>query len=199
MFDQGDFSEDETFLVTDWLSHVPKEVIARNFKVDQEALASIPSRQLWIFPGNNSESLEADLAIVAAAGEVPEPMSYAFNQSEVVRVPGGGGTVRIVDSTKFTVAKAISMADVTIEPGAIRELHVSHPSHPRLCKIIDAYVFRSGTRLSLSGASSWPETRALLRTPPRVMRALSITALVMSHTSLLRSVTSEWWKIVDAA
>lgn len=124
MFDQGTFSEDETFLVTDWLSHVPKEVIARNFKVSEEALSQLPSRQLWIFPGNNSESLEADLAIVKEAGEVPEPLSYALNLTEATNAPGGGGTVRIVDSTKFTISKTIAMADVTIEPGAIRELHV---------------------------------------------------------------------------
>ena len=35
-----------------------------------------------------------------------------------------GGTVKIVDSTTFPIATAIAAADVTVEPGAIRELHV---------------------------------------------------------------------------
>ena len=48
----------------------------------------------------------------------------ALNLTEATQAPGGGGTVRIVDSTKFTISTAIAMADVTIEPGAIRELHV---------------------------------------------------------------------------
>lgn len=33
VFDDGNFSEDETFLLTDWLSHIPKEVLAKNFSV----------------------------------------------------------------------------------------------------------------------------------------------------------------------
>lgn len=36
-----------------------------------------------------------------------------------------GGTVKIVDSTNFPIATTIAAADVTVEPGAIRELHVS--------------------------------------------------------------------------
>ena len=50
MFDQGDFSEDSTFQLTDWLAHVPKEVLAKNFKVNITAFDHIPSRELYIFP-----------------------------------------------------------------------------------------------------------------------------------------------------
>lgn len=113
-------------MVTDWLAHVPKEVIAHNFKVSEKDLKNIPSRQLWIFPGNNSASLEADLAIVKEAGEVPLPYSFAL--SKVVPTQKEGGTVKIVDSTTFNVSKTIAMAEVTIEPGAMRELHVSYQS-----------------------------------------------------------------------
>lgn len=109
--------------MTDWLAHVPKEVIARNFKVSQDDLQDIPSRQLWIFPGNNSESLDADLAIVKEAGEVPLPFSYALSQVNATQKEGG--TVKIVDSTIFNASKTIALAEVTIEPGAMRELHVS--------------------------------------------------------------------------
>ena len=44
--------------VTDWLSHVPKEVIAKNFQQSITAFDHIPSRQLFIFPsGRYSDSL----------------------------------------------------------------------------------------------------------------------------------------------
>src|ERR1700735_2318320 len=122
VFDNGEFSEDDTFLVTDWLGHVPKEVIARNFKVSYNDLKNIPSRQLWIFPGNKPESLDADLKIVKEAGEVPEPFSFAL--SKVKPTQKDGGTVKIVDSSTFKVSKTIAMAEVTIEPGGMRELHV---------------------------------------------------------------------------
>lgn len=99
-------------------------MISRNFGVPLVDLESIPGNQLWIFPGNEPEALQADLAIVKEAGEVPLPFSYAFNESDVMKKPGG--TVRIVDSTKFKVSLTVAMAEVTVEPGAIRELHVSY-------------------------------------------------------------------------
>lgn len=34
VFPDGAFSEDETFLITDWLGHVPKEVLAANFRTN---------------------------------------------------------------------------------------------------------------------------------------------------------------------
>ena len=36
--------------VTDWLSHVPKEVLAKNFRQSISVFDHIPSRQLFIFP-----------------------------------------------------------------------------------------------------------------------------------------------------
>ena len=37
VFDDGSFSEDSTFQLTDWMAHVPKEVLAKNFQVDASA------------------------------------------------------------------------------------------------------------------------------------------------------------------
>lgn len=39
--------------------------------------------------------------------------------------PLSGGSVKIVDSTNFPVSTEIAVAEVTVEPGAMRELHVS--------------------------------------------------------------------------
>ncbi len=39
-----------------------------------------------------------------------------------------GGSVKVVDSTTFPVSTAIAVAEVTVEPGAMRELHVSSES-----------------------------------------------------------------------
>ena len=35
VFDDGNFSEDSTFLITDWFAHTPKEVLAKNFGVPE--------------------------------------------------------------------------------------------------------------------------------------------------------------------
>ena len=49
MFDDGGFSEDSTFLITDWLAHKPKDVLAKNFGVSEEALAHLP-KEKYSFP-----------------------------------------------------------------------------------------------------------------------------------------------------
>lgn len=50
VFDDGSFSEDSTFLITDWLAHTPPDVLAKNFGVAEEALAHLPKNGPYIFP-----------------------------------------------------------------------------------------------------------------------------------------------------
>ena len=52
IFDDGSFSEESTFLLTDWLAHVPTEVLAKNFGLqgDLQAFNRIPKHELYIFP-----------------------------------------------------------------------------------------------------------------------------------------------------
>jgi oxalate decarboxylase len=42
VFDDGDFSEFDTFLLTDWFAHTPRDVLAKNFGVPEAAFARIP-------------------------------------------------------------------------------------------------------------------------------------------------------------
>jgi len=56
-------------------------------------------------------------------GQVPNPFSYPLSKVNPKKL--SGGTAKIVDSTTFKVSTRIAVADVTVEPGAIRELHVS--------------------------------------------------------------------------
>lgn len=122
-FDDGDFSEDSTFLLTDWLAHTPKEVLAKNFNVPQEAFASIPKHELYIFPA----SLPKPLAQDRMKGDGPTPLSYSFHLLAQEPIKTKGGQVRIVDSSIFPASKTISAALVEIEPGGMRELHW-HPN-----------------------------------------------------------------------
>jgi oxalate decarboxylase/phosphoglucose isomerase-like protein (cupin superfamily) len=55
-------------------------------------------------------------------GQVPNPFSYPLSKVNATKL--SGGTVKIVDSTIFKVSTRIAVADVTVEPGALRELHV---------------------------------------------------------------------------
>lgn len=55
-------------------------------------------------------------------GEPSEP--YSFDLANVVPTRYPGGTVKIADSRTFKVAKEIAVAEVSVEPNAMRELHV---------------------------------------------------------------------------
>ena len=127
VFDDGNFSENETFLISDWFAHTPRNVLAKNFGVPGEAFADIPidfEHERYIFPGPMPGPLASD-AVTAAAGTVPESFSYRLPAQEPVKA--AGGQVRIVDSSNFPAASTIAAALVEVEPGGLRELHW-HPN-----------------------------------------------------------------------
>ena len=123
VFDDGNFSEEETFLLSDWLAHTPKDVLAKNFGVPESAFDRIPEKDLWIFQAPVPGPLAADR--VAGAGPVPDTFSHRMLAQEPIRM--NGGTVRITDSSVFKASKTIAAALVEVEPGGMRELHW-HPN-----------------------------------------------------------------------
>ncbi|MCY7766080.1 oxalate decarboxylase [Bacillus inaquosorum] len=124
VFDDGSFSENSTFQLTDWLAHTPKEVIAANFGVTKEEIANLPGKEKYIFENQIPGSLKDDI-VEGPNGEVPYPFTYRLLEQEPIE--SEGGKVYIADSTNFTVSKTIASALVTVEPDAMRELHW-HPN-----------------------------------------------------------------------
>jgi oxalate decarboxylase len=118
-FDDGNFDENATFLISDWLAHTPKEVLAKNFNVPKSAFAHLPDKELYIFQSKTPGLLTADR--LAGAGPVPLWFSHRMLAQEPIRTKHG--TVRITDSRIFPAAKTIAAALVEIEPGGMRELH----------------------------------------------------------------------------
>lgn len=127
VFDDGYFSEFETVLLSDWMAHTPPEVLAKNFGIDQKALANFPKKELFIFQAAVPGPLEEDRRL--AAGTLgPSPIDFAFRTMQTPpSVKNKSGEVRIIDSSIFKVATNISAAIVTVKPGGIRELHW-HPN-----------------------------------------------------------------------
>ncbi|BDG81534.1 oxalate decarboxylase OxdC [Bacillus subtilis] len=124
VFDDGSFSENSTFQLTDWLAHTPKEVIAANFGVTEKEIANLPGKEKYIFEKPVPGCLKDDI-VEGPYGEVPYPFTYRLLEQEPI--VSEGGKVYIADSTNFTVSKTIASALVTVEPGAMRELHW-HPN-----------------------------------------------------------------------
>ncbi len=124
-FDSGTFSENATFLLSDWLMHVPKSVLAKNFGMAEEMLQDLPAKELWILDAPTPGPLDQDRV---AGPQGASPTQYSFHmQAQDTLKQLAGGTVRIVDSSNFPVSKTIAMALVEVEPGGLRELHW-HPN-----------------------------------------------------------------------
>ncbi|KAK8255713.1 RmlC-like cupin domain-containing protein [Phyllosticta capitalensis] len=123
VFDDGKFSEDGTFLVSELFARNPRSVLAKNFRTDLQALANIPEEQLYIFPGTPAPKDISEQNVTGPAGSIPVRDSYSYHLSaqEPYRVPGG--TVKIIDPKSFPIASNFAAALFTVEPGAMRELH----------------------------------------------------------------------------
>jgi oxalate decarboxylase len=119
-FDDGTFSEDSTFLLTDWIMHTPKEVLAKDFGVDASAFAQIPPRELYIFHAPMPPSLRDDQA---QSSRPTTPNSYKFALMDVQPIETKSGLVRIADVTNFKVSNTMCAALVEVDPGGMRELH----------------------------------------------------------------------------
>jgi oxalate decarboxylase len=125
-FDDGDASEYNTLLVTDWLAHTPPEVLAQNFGVPPQTLASIPLNDLWIFQGKEPGSLSNDQESVASGGLPPNPFTYQLAAATPTR-SSRSGTLQVADSTVFKVSTTVAAVLETIKPGGLREMHW-HPN-----------------------------------------------------------------------
>jgi oxalate decarboxylase len=123
VFDNGSFSEDPTFLITDWVAHTPKDILAKNFGVKADALAHLPAKEKYIFPAAAPASLQQDQ--MGGAGPVSQTFLHRMLAQEPQHMPGG--SVRITDTKLVPVSRTISAAQVELEPGGLRELHW-HPA-----------------------------------------------------------------------
>jgi len=127
VFDDGSFSENETFLISDWFAHTPRDVLAKNFGVHEDAFRDIPldfDTSRYIFEGELPPALAAD-AVRSPAGDVPTPFTHRPGSEDALAF--AGGRVRIVDSSNFPAASTIAAAIVEVDPGGLRELHW-HPN-----------------------------------------------------------------------
>jgi oxalate decarboxylase len=129
VFNQGDFSEESTLLLSDWLKHTPPEILQQNFGLSAEAIENLPKGEpLYIFRSDEpSKSLQEEIAEVARRAAKPK-MSYTFKASTMKPTrESDAGSVKIIDSRNFPASAKIASAIVTVKPGCIREMHW-HPN-----------------------------------------------------------------------
>ncbi|KAJ5641365.1 Oxalate decarboxylase OxdC [Penicillium lividum] len=123
IFDDGNFSEESTFILTDWLAHTPKSVLSENFRVKPERFLSIPPSEKYIFKGTVPDSIEHE----KPRGFQKSKLQFTHRMRAQDPIRTSGGSVRITDSTNFPISKTVAAAHLEIAPGALREMHW-HPN-----------------------------------------------------------------------
>jgi oxalate decarboxylase len=127
VFNQGNFSESGTMLLSAWMAHTPPEVLMKNFGVDREALAKLPTEPLYIFPGTVPANTVAQDKEEIGGSAVASPIQATFKLKSMAPTRSAKlGEMRIADSRNFPLTK-LAAALVTLKPGGLRELHW-HPN-----------------------------------------------------------------------
>jgi len=150
IFDDGNFSEESTFLLTDWLMHTPKSVLSENFRLAPEVFDSIPEKEKYIFQGSLPGSKHEE----EPHGKNIKKSKLQFTHKMLAQTPekASGGNVRITDSTNFPLSKTIAAAHLDIEPGAMREMHW-HPNADEW-----SFVISGRARVTIFGAQGTART-----------------------------------------
>ncbi len=152
VFDEGSFSEYQTFLISDWVAHTPREVLSKNFSLPAAAIKKLPDDELYIFPGTVPGPLEEDRKAVGGAA-AKSKTDYTFRMKAMKpNVENSGGSARVVDSSVFGASKAIAAALVTVKPGGLRELHW-HPNASEL-----QYYIKGSGRMTMFASSGKART-----------------------------------------
>jgi oxalate decarboxylase family bicupin protein len=92
--------------------------------VDESVFGAVPSPNPVIDDGLvNTEDIDSPF------GKLEGNLSTIFRASQIepTIAPGGGGSVKVVDSRNFPIVQTIASAIVTLKPGALHELHW-HPN-----------------------------------------------------------------------
>lgn len=126
-FDQGNFSEYNTFLLSGMLAHMPSKVVCQNLNIPETELSGLPESGLYIFPGSVPGPVEDDRKAVGGP-DVASKLDYTFKMKSMKPlVDSAGGSLRIVDSNNFPASKTVAAGLFSMKPGALRELHW-HPT-----------------------------------------------------------------------
>lgn len=123
IFDDGNFSEDSTFLLSDFLAHTPKSVLAKNFRLHPEIFNLVPKSERYIFEGSVPDSMDKE----APSEFKKSKLQFTHKMLAQDPIKTDGGEVRITDTRNFPISTTVAAAHVTIKPHGLREMHW-HPN-----------------------------------------------------------------------
>jgi len=125
IFDNGNFSEDHTFSITDFIANTPKDIVAQNLGLTLEEVDLLPKGEAYFALGVNPDDRSL-VALPRATAELTTMHRYPLH-AQNPRVIPGGGKQRVVSQNEFPISKTITGSLMELAPGALREMHW-HPN-----------------------------------------------------------------------
>jgi oxalate decarboxylase len=125
IFDNGDFSEDHTFSITDFIASVPKEIAAQNLGISLEEVDKLPKKEVYFAQGETPDE-RSSFAMPRPYPELTSVHRYPLEAQQPKRAPGGG-TQKVVSATEFPISTTMTGSIIELQPGALREMHW-HPN-----------------------------------------------------------------------
>ncbi|MGJ4889338.1 oxalate decarboxylase family bicupin [Bradyrhizobium sp. HKCCYLRH3099] len=119
VFDDGNFSENETLLVTELMAHMPIEVVAKNFGVAAQHFSNLPAKEKYIFPLPGPPPLDD---VLARLPKTRPAMPFTIHRGDLRPTQWDGGRTTVIDVRNFPVTNMAALI-IDLEPGALREIH----------------------------------------------------------------------------
>jgi oxalate decarboxylase len=119
VFDDGNFSENETLLITEFMAHMPPSVVAKNFGIGAEHFANIPKSEKYIFRMPVPGALDT---VRKQLPDSPPPLPFTWHASDHPAAPYPGGSIKVIDAKQFPET-SLSALVIELEAGGLRELH----------------------------------------------------------------------------
>jgi oxalate decarboxylase len=144
VFDNGYFSEFGTFSISDWVGHIPPEVLGKYFGVPPSTFANFPKHEVYIAKGPVPPPLPA----APAPGTLDNgPLSHRYRLLAQRPQVYSGGTNRLVSQREFPISSTVTGALMQFKRGALREPHW-HPNADEW-----QYYISGRARMSVFGSS----------------------------------------------
>src|SRR5438552_9564362 len=120
IFDNGYFSEFGTFSITDWIGHVPKPLLAKNFGVPEATFDTFPKQEVYFARG----AIPPEQPSAPLQGWKLPAQTHKYRL--LGQVPHGvyrSGREWRVDATSFPISTTVTGTILELDAGALRDLH----------------------------------------------------------------------------